>query len=261
MSDEKHENGNQQDRIHNLINSGSEIAGSAVGSAIGFLVGGSVGAAVGAAAAGVLKRIGEEASERLLGPREKVRVGAVLALAATEIKQRIEAGESLRTDGFFDENQFGRSGAEEVAESVLLKSQREPEEAKLPYMGHLLANIAFNPQISTPMAHQIVKAAEQLTYRQLCILKLAVFRDALGLRNDGYRGQSQFSKELLQLLYECFDLYQRGFINNGGDAALSVADIAPGKMTVQGLGADIFNLMRLATIPDQDLVPIATQLR
>ncbi|KKO03942.1 hypothetical protein LCGC14_0088310, partial [marine sediment metagenome] len=36
-----------------LINSGSEIAGSAVGSAIGFLVGGSVGAGLGAAAAGV----------------------------------------------------------------------------------------------------------------------------------------------------------------------------------------------------------------
>jgi hypothetical protein len=32
-------------------------------------------------------------------------------------------------------------------------------------------------------------------------------------------------------------------------------------MTVQGLGADIFNLMKLALIPDSDLAPIAAQLK
>lgn len=158
---------NEQDKkagIQRLINSGFEIAGGAVGGALGFLAGGPAGAALlgagGAAAALALKQIGQEASERLLGPREEVRIGGVLAIAAGEIRQRLEAGESVRTDGFFEQKQTGRSDAEEVAESVLLKSQREPEEKKIPYMGHLLSSVAFDAAISVHMAHQITKAAE-----------------------------------------------------------------------------------------------------
>lgn len=265
MSEEKEADAKKKKDISELINSGVEIAGGAVGGALGFFAGGPVGAAAlgaaGAAAAKILKNIGQEVSERLLGPREKVRIGAVLAVAAAEINKRIVSGEKVRTDGFFDEKPSGRSDAEEVAESVLLRSQREPEEKKIPYMGHLLSSVAFDPQISAHMAHQIIKAAEQLTYRQLCILKLAVTKQVWGLRNGDYRGQGSFSKELYQVLYECIDLYHRGFINFGGEVAFGPTDINPGKMTVQGLGADIYNLMRLVTIPEEDIAPIATRLK
>ena len=251
--------------IHHLINSGLEIAGGAVGGALGFLAGGPIGAAVlgagGTAAAMALKHIGHEASERLLGPREKVRVGGVLAIAAGEIRQRIEMGEKVRADGFFDKKQSSRSDAEEVAESVLLKSQREPEEKKIPYMGHLLSSVAFDATISAHMAHQITKAAEQLTYRQLCLLKLAVVKQSFGLRSEDYRKQGEFQKELYQLLYECLDLYHRGFLNIGGGVAFGPTDIPPGKLTVQGLGADIFNLMKLSLIPNEDLIPLVQHLK
>lgn len=251
--------------IRRLINTGAEIAGGAVGGALGFLAGGPVGAAIlgagGAAAAAALKHIGEEASERLLGPREQVRVGGVLAIAAGEIRQRLEQGESVRTDGFFDPRAGLRSDGEEVAESVLLKSQREPEEKKIPYMGHLLASVAFDPQISAQLAHQIIKTAEQLTYRQLCILKLAVTKQSFTLRAGDYRNHGSFTKELYQVLYECLDLYHRGLINFGGGVAFGPTDVVPAEMTVQGLGADVFNLMRLLFIPNEDLVPIAAQLR
>lgn len=251
--------------VRRLINAGAEIAGGAVGGALGFLAGGPAGAALlgagGAAAAMALKRIGQEASERLLGPREALRVGGVLAIAAGEIRQRLEQGERLRTDGFFDGKPRGRSDAEEVAESVLLKCQREPEEKKIPYMGHLLSSLAFDPAISAQMAHQITKAAEHLTYRQLCLLKVAVSKDALGLRAGDYRGQGSFPKELYQVLYECLDLYHRGFVNFGGEVAFGPTDVAPGQMSVQGLGADIFSLMKLALIPNKDLGPLVEQLR
>jgi hypothetical protein len=128
--------------IRRLINGGLEIAGGAVGGALGFLPGEPAGAALleagSTAAVMALKRIGQEASERLLGQREKVRIGGVLAIAARETRQRLENGEKVRTDGFFEQKQTGRSDAEEVAESILLKSQREPEGKKIPYMGHLL---------------------------------------------------------------------------------------------------------------------------
>lgn len=111
--------------VRRLIDAGAEVAGGAIGGALGFLAAGPLGAA-GAAAAAALKHIGEEASERLLGPREQVRVGGVLALIAAEVKARSDAGEPLRTDGFFQA--AGRNAAEEVAEAVLLKAQREVEE-------------------------------------------------------------------------------------------------------------------------------------
>ena len=265
MPEDKIDNEKKNDSIRKLIDGGAEIAGGAVGGALGFLAAGPFGAAflgaAGAAAVRALKHIGQEASERLLGPREKVRVGAVLAIAAAEIDQRIKNGESVRSDDFFDRKSSGRSDAEEVAESVLLKSQREPEERKIPYMGHLLSSVAFDAQISAQMAHQIMKAAEELTYRQLCVLKLAVMRQGFDLRDGDYRGHDSVSKQLYQVLYECLDLYHRGLINFGGKVAFGPTDIAPGKMIVQGLGADIFNLMKLATIPDEDLIPIAVQLK
>lgn len=266
MPESSNENQENQSGIRRLINTGAEIAGGAVGGALGFLAGGPVGAAFlgasGAAAAAALKHIGEEASKRLLGPREQVRIGGVLAIAAGEISQRLEHGETVRIDGFFDKKPTGRSDAEEVAESVLLKSQREPEEKKIPYMAHLLAGVAFDSQIGAHMAHQITKAAEQLTYRQLCIMKLAVVKDGFALRDVDYRGYGdRFTKDLYQVLYECLDLYHRGFINFGGDVAFGPTDVKPRGMTVQGLGADIFNLMQLSLIPIEDLMPIALRLK
>lgn len=253
------------EKLRKLIAGGSEIAGGAVGGALGFLAGGPIGAAVlgagGAVAAQVLKQIGEEASERLLGPREKVRVGAVLALTASAIHDRTKGGEKIRADGFFEAKADGRCDAEEVAESVLQKCQREAEEKKVVYIGNLLSNVSFDSKISGPMAHQLLKAAEQLTYRQFCILKLAVVKDSFGLRATDYRGVGEFARDLYQILYECHDLYHRGFINFGGEVAFGPTDVAPGKMTVQGLGGDLFKLMKLGGIPNSDLSPIAAQLK
>jgi hypothetical protein len=262
---ENQEGGKKNDKIRKFISGGAEIAGAAIGGALGFLAAGPVGAAAGgaggAAAAIALKRMGDEAADRYLSPREKVRIGGVLAIAAAEIGERLKNGEKIRSDDFFKEKSSGRSNAEEVAENVLLKSQKEAEERKIPYMGHLLSNIAFDSAISAPMAHQIVKTAEALTYRQLCILKLAVAKQTFQLRNADYRGQTTFTKELYQILYECLDLYHRALINFGGEVAFGPTDVKPAGMTVQGLGADMFNLMSLAKIPDTDLAPIAVQLK
>jgi hypothetical protein len=128
-------------------------------------------------------------------------------------------------------------------------------------MGRLLANVAFHKEISSEMAHQLAKTAEQLTYRQLCVLRLTVVKDRAGLQTSDYRSQASFSKELYRALYEYLDLYHRGLINFGGEAAFGPTDVKPGSMTVQGLGADVYNLMQLHIIPSADLIPIAAVFR
>ena len=169
-------------RIQRIVDAGVGLlqgAGSnAAGAVVGFLLGGPAGSAAGGAAGWAvsqgLGRLGREFSERTLAPREEARVGCVLALGVEQIRRRLEAGEQVRTDGFFDSTMHDRSGADEVMENILLKSQREPEEKKLPYMANLFANIAFDSTISSEMAHQVTKTAGELTYRQLCLLRLAV---------------------------------------------------------------------------------------
>lgn len=265
MAGERPNEDDKQAGVRKLISIGAEIAGGAIGGALGFLARGPADAtalgAAGAAAAAVLKHIGEEVSKRLLSPREKVRIGGVLALIAEEVQQRIQHGESVRTDGFFDAPAHGQSNGEEVAESILLKSQREAEEWKLPYMAHLFASIVFDSTISAYMAHQLIKAVEQLTFRQLCLLRIGVIRSQLGLRNTDYRNYGSFGKELYQVLFECYDLYNRGFVAFGGSACFGPTDVVPAQMNPQGIGADLHNTMKLALIPMDQLLPIAARLR
>jgi hypothetical protein len=260
--DDKEEKTSQ---LRKIIENGSEIAGGAIGSAIGFFAGDPATAAAlgagGVLAANALKYIGNEIYERKLSEREKVRIGGVLAITAAEIKKRLEAGDAIRNDDFFKKKKSGRSDADEVAESVLLKSQREPEEKKIPYMGYLLASFAFDAGISAEMAHQLTKTAETLTYRQLCLMLLIVAKNEFNLRKENYRKVEHFSRELLQILYECYDLYQRGLINNGGTAALGLNDLTPADLEVQGLGSELFKLMQVRKIPIPDILPIVLQLK
>ena len=243
----------------------AEIVGGGIGSVLGFLAGDPAAAAFagigGAAVAGILKNIGQEFSERQLSPQENYRVGKVLAIATFEIHQRLKNGENLRNDGFFDEKPTGRSDGEEIAEAIMLKCQREPQEKKILYMGFLKASIGFDSDVSADMGHQIIKEAEQLTYRQLCILKLTVVKNRFGLRNENYRDHGRFSKELYSVLYECMDLCQKEYITLEDEHALGLTDIVPRSMTVQGIGGDLFKLMKLSSIPDEDIIPIAGVLK
>ena len=269
MEDDSNNSTQRDDRLRGLINKGAEIAGGAAGTAVGTVIGSLlagpggaiVGGSIGAAATMAVKAIGNDLASRLLSPSEQARIGGVFTLAAAEIVERCQNGESVRDDGFFENGGGGRSDAEEVWESTLLKSQRESEEKKLPYMAHLLANLAFDIDISAAMAHQITKAAESMTYRQLCILQLSAIKERFNLRKKSYEGQDSFSKDLYQLIYEYYDLYNRGLINFGGTLAATLVDVNPGAAMPQALGVDIYYLMRLYLIPDSDLAPIAAHLR
>ena len=254
------------DKLRRIVDEGAGIAGGAGGAALGLLSGDplitTALGGVGAAAASVLRHVGHEFVDRLLGPRERTRVGAVLAVMAHDVHARRADGAEFRTDGFFDAGSGGRRDADEVAESVLLKCQREPEEKKIPHMGHFFAHVAFRPDISALMAHQLAKHAEQLTYRQFCLLNIATYRrPEYSLRPGDYRGQGSFTTELMQVLYELLDLYNRGFVNFGGEVIFGPSDVKPGSMKSQGLGLHLTTLLDVRLIPDEELTPIVAQLR
>ena len=222
-TEDSHTSSENQTGIRRLIERGTEIAGGGfsgiAATATGFVLGGPegavVGGAVGSSAAMGFRWLGTEISSRLLGPREHQRIGYVFTLAASEIAMRMGNGEAVREDGFFDERSDSRSDAKEVWEGILMKSQREPEEKKLSFM-----------------AHQLTKAAEALTYRQPCIIKLSTVKEQFVLRSEDYREHGDFSREVLQILCEYHDLYNRGFVNFGGDVAFGPSDVKPGETVV-----------------------------
>lgn len=262
---EQHRN----EKLRNAIDAGTDIVGGAIGGAVGIITGdpaiASALGAAGVAAGRALRYVGNEIISRTLGPRERERVGAVMSIILRDIHSRTNGGERVRTDGFFDPDLSDRSDAAEVAESVLLKCQKEPEEKKIPYMGHFFANVAFHPEVSAHLAHQLLKHAEQLTYRQFCLLKIALFdNDRPRLRNANYRpsegSTTTLHLDLQQVLYEIHDLYNRGFVNFGGNAALGLTDVNPRMMKTQGLGTILSDLLRVIFIPQDDLEPIIEQL-
>jgi hypothetical protein len=164
-----------------LISAGSELVGGAAGGALGFLAAGPGGAAAaavgGVALAKTLQALGNEVAARFLSPRERTRVGAALATAASETDERLSRGDTLRQDGFLDDGS-DRPPAQEVMEGALQAAQRAWQEKKVPYLGRLAASLNFAPEFDLRAARWLIHLGDRLSYTQLCLLKLAFLREA-----------------------------------------------------------------------------------
>lgn len=195
MSNENQEN----TPIADLIKAGSEIAGNVSGALIGGAILGPIGLIVGGATGPIITRlftkVGEEIKKKVLGDREESRIGYTYAIGLYKIKSRLESGEELRTDGFFENDESDRSTAEEILEGILRSAQNEYREKKLRFYGNLLANIAFDSTISRDKANLFLKIAQNLTYQQLCILQFLSQNRKIYLN---WNGCFRLSTELLK---------------------------------------------------------------
>jgi hypothetical protein len=185
--------------ITELIEAGSEIEGSVSGALIGGALLGPMGLIFGGAAGPILTilftKAGKEVKKRVLGDREESRIGFTYAIGLYKIKLRLESGEKLRADGFFENDESDRSTAEEILEGVLRSAQNEFREKKLRFYGNLLANIAFDSTISRDKANLFLKIAQNLTYQQLCILQFLSQNRKIYLN---WNGSFRQSNELLK---------------------------------------------------------------
>lgn len=252
-----------ESQIDELLTAGSDIIGAAVGGVGGFFLGGPGGAAAGGAG-GVaiskgLKWAVTEIKQRLLGKREEQRIGATMIYAVEKIQSNLKSKE-IRDDDFFEGNLKDRSCAEELFEATLMAAQRDPQEKKLKYYGNLLGNIPFSKAIDRSQANHLIKIAQDLSWNQLCLLAIAVRKNLFKLRTTDYRNQKHFSQAQIFLMSQMVDLHSKGLINFSGEAVLGLTDANPGKMTVQGVGAHLYNLMELVQIPVDDLKDIADSL-
>jgi len=259
-----------KDKLRGFINCGSEIAGGVAGAAVGMIAG-PPGALLGAAAGPIigkaLRKTCVEISERLLGHRERARAGAVAAYKVVAIRERLDRGGAPRSDGFFSAD-TDRSDAEEIFEGVLLKGRSEHEEKKLRFFANIFVTATFDNRFTSGTLNRALKAAEGLTYRQLCLLQLFSRPQPLPLRNQDYRAQdfSEVNYERIALLAETFNLYQASLIEcfqPGGRYATELLDfmyVRPSWMFRTVVGDQLHFLMQLDTLENADLVATAAPL-
>lgn len=201
--------------------------------------------------------------------RQYKRITDVTEFALNEIRRRLEADEKLRDDGFFDKT-IDRSDAEEVFEEVLLKARDEPQEKKIPYIGRLFENGCFDESIDSGTLHFLCKESENLTYRQLCIIKIAheMRERRYPLRSNSFQDlitikdiRRRTTPEQFSTLIECVVLRDKGYLafsfsTTPGIELEVLKYIIPNTMESLPTGTMMYEHMNLKSIPETDVLPV-----
>lgn len=211
----------------------------------------------------IINKLGEKIDKRNLSRGDKYKVGTTMYYAINKINEKIENNMSFINNSFFKEDEYGRFTADEILEGILFSAQKEHEEKKLKYYGYLFANMAFDRFITREDANQFVYIAENLSYRHLKLLRLFTLDDeVINLRNVNYLDYCELEPDLLYLLYDLFELYNKGLLRNKDDSYISnIKEIIPSKLKTYGIGV-VFNIhMELDQIPDNELSELINILK
>lgn len=242
----------ESSRTENISETGSEVLGAIVGGVVGLLAGpaGSVG---GALTATVVTRVTKEFAHRFLSSKETYRIGKGVNFIVEKISINLQDEKSLRDDDFFESDSEGRSEADEILESVLIKCKNEPQEKKLRYVANIFANTAFRKDISASDAYYLVQISEELTYRQLCLISLVEKGKEINQQFSWgwYRQQSR--KDQTDPTFNAEQRQLSGFIHAMGNTEESPF--------LEPLGKLCYELMSLSEIPLEDLVKVAELIK
>ncbi|MBC1403141.1 hypothetical protein HB904_17125 [Listeria booriae] len=240
-------------------------------------------------------KLSEDFKDRALSYQETEKIGAALAFAVMEIQENFGNGKNLRKDGFFDEDEFKRSPYDEIGEGVYIKAKEEYEIKKLKYYGNFFANIAFSEEISKEEANKLITLINVLTYRQIKLIALLsgqVIYKNLQINDEALEIMREFGSIIspkmkiprkwdlpdrnfsaqggmsgystISIYQDLMDLMRLGLVaqykDNSIEIILDIVLINPRSLAMVGLGAQLYNLMKLDQIPENELEEILAQL-
>ena len=195
--------------------------------------------------------------------KQRNNMGIVRKYVIEDMKRRRDESESFRTDGFIgNETSTDRSDFDDIVDSILLKAADELNEKKLRYIGYLTSSFAFPPEISADSAHRLIQEVENLSYRQLCLLKIASEKENYQLCDISLverPGGEPIHQDYTYICDECIDLYDQGYI-----IIKTSRDVIPGARSVvvrpnsispgtKLLWSNLYDRMKLAEIPPEDI--------
>lgn len=257
---------------------GSQLISQLFGPAVGFAIGDPTG--ISAVAISVITNWGlDRFVPLLISKRQSERLYRWGKQAAEGIAQRLEDDEEYREDGFFDKTPTNRSNIDEVVESTLKKVIDTTEEPKIKFMANLTENVHFDSDFDIDTYRRLLKNLEELTYRQLCIVKLFVNADQIDLDNFG---NPNITQNLSSILMDCFEVYDKGFINSRDPLMRKIGELYVGSAgnyvvdsgrppEYQGfanpagfsniLNENMFKFAKLDQIPDKHVEAILRELK
>lgn len=250
-------------KVDKLVITSTEIVSNSisniVGAAAGFLVAGPGGVAVGIAVTSIV----EDITKKYLSPKEFSRIEKVIQIAEKRYDDHLRQGGVPRTD--LDKKKY-----EELFEGTLLKARETYEEKKIPLLANLFAKAPFT---NTPIENllQTLIYAEQLSFRQLCILSCidyALFRSSPLSTKSYLEIRDVHPDENTQGIFQdIFYMMQQGFIaqsNNGGRTHVSIdipASIIPEYIILVYPGRLLYNSLELSSIEEAERKPIFDMLK
>ncbi|MDF1667314.1 MAG: hypothetical protein P1V97_36550 [Planctomycetota bacterium] len=129
-----------------------------------------------------------DAISQMLSNKQKARVGTALFHALEVIHERLEVGDAPRDD-------LSGESAEELFDGSLIVSRDTYEKKKLKHLGFFIGNIPFEKDIAPSTAHNLLRQAEAMSYRQFCLMELLsgkhttkIGRKMFPTRISGYSG-------------------------------------------------------------------------
>ncbi len=260
----------KSDDIKKFLELSSGIVGAGSGTAVGLLIGGPSGAITGSTVGVLLTKGVEEFCNRVLSHREAVRVSAVAAMAINNIHERLQSGVKVRDDGFLDDDNGGRSSAEELFEGVLLKGKNEHREKKLKLYSNVFANAFFYEGISLEEIYFVLKLAEELTYDSFCVLSLFCRPELFNRHNIPERiNLSDCGDPKRFLLFEILHLMNQNLLEIGPIESpnsrwamnLGVENVVPRGLRLTSFMNRHYKILGLEEIPEKDIEPILILMR
>ena len=180
---------------------------------LGILTASTIGDPTGLSAA-VIPIIVREVIRRVIAPltsrSESKRLYQWAKQAVEGIVQRLREDEKFRKDGFFEETPTNRSNFEEVVESTLKKVMDTTEEPKIKFMASLTENVHFDQDLDIDTYRYALKLLDELSYRQLCIIKMCKNADNIDVDS---LGNPDTSTKLGSILRDFFEMRDKGFID------------------------------------------------
>lgn len=258
--------------IKEIIESGSEITGNISAAVIGGLAAGPAGIIIGGVTGPIIskifKSIGNEVQDRFLSPRENIRICAAYTYALNKLKEYIDNGFELRTDNFFEEQITNRSSAEELLEGIILSAQREHEERKIQFIGNLYASICIEPGIDLETANQYINTANNLSYRQYCLLRILDLKEAKknsAQKNDLQENNSKKPPSIIRnspVNIELRDLSQKGLVRLTSRMHDTLDNSAPSyDIKISFYGSDFCHLVALKDIDQDDVDTLNNEIK
>ncbi|MDE0086085.1 MAG: hypothetical protein OXU23_10265 [Candidatus Poribacteria bacterium] len=140
-------------------------------------------------------------------------------------------------------------------------------------MANLTENVHFDSDLDIDTYRRILKCLEELSYRQLCIVKLFINADRIDLDSIG---NPNVTPNLSSILTDCVEVSDKGFINSNNPLMEKIRELYSGVSgktwrignqppKYSGFSNNfskyLFKFAKLDRIPDEDVNAILRELK